>query len=141
MCFFGSRSKTQWLQELVRQSAQDRWEVTRVSRGHNVRLQSHWTSAVCVCVCVLLCVAPCFCASLRQKGSCKHIILPHSHVKLPNSAACIVVNPAVLPQAAAAAATNAPCQECFVTPTTCCCSGAFDADEPGRRMDGVFWRW
>lgn len=93
-------------------------------------------------VCVIVCVAPCFSASLRQKGSCKHIILLHSHVKLPNSAACTVVNPAVLPQAAAAsaaaAATNASCQECFVTPPTSCCSGAFDVDEPRRRMDGVF---
>lgn len=45
--------RSQWLRELVRQTRQDRWEVTRVSRGCDARLQTHCTSAV---LCVVACV-------------------------------------------------------------------------------------
>lgn len=38
--------KSQRRGELVRQTRRDRWEVTRVSRGRDARLQTHWTSAL-----------------------------------------------------------------------------------------------
>lgn len=61
-------------------------------------IQNYWTWALlCLCSTLFLCFP------FRQKGSCKHIILFHSDVKLPNSSkkSCAVVTPAVLPQAPA----------------------------------------
>lgn len=49
--------KTQWFLKLVRRSTQDRWEVTHVSAGHNVRVHSHWTRAV-LCVSHLVSTHP-----------------------------------------------------------------------------------
>lgn len=55
---------SQWLRELVRQTTQDRWEVTRVSRGCDARLQTHCTSAV---LCVVACVTARVCNSTDKK--------------------------------------------------------------------------
>lgn len=71
----------------------------------------------------------CLCTSLRQKGSCKHIILLHSHVKLSHTS-CTVVTPAVLPKAAA---TNVPCQEFFCHPSNLLLQWGI---EPSCRVDG-----
>lgn len=56
--------RSQWLRELVRQTRQDRWEATRVSRGCDARLQTHWTSAV---LCVVACVTARVCNTTDKK--------------------------------------------------------------------------
>lgn len=48
----------------------NRWDVTCIQRA-----QSEAAESVDFSGAVLFCVAPCFYTSLRQKASCKHIIL------------------------------------------------------------------
>lgn len=76
---------SQWLRELVRQTRQDRWEVTRVSRGCDARLQTHWTSAV---LCVVACVTARVCNTTDKKHHV-NMIPPRSGVTLLKRNTCI----------------------------------------------------
>lgn len=82
-----------WLRELVRQTRQDRWEVTRVSRGSDARLQTHWTSAA---LCVVACVTARVCNTTDKKHHVNMIPLRSGVTLLKRNARGDVSQPAAL---------------------------------------------